>query len=372
MKRQLLIIITLLFTLLSFLPGFALAQEIATPTAPENDPFVRLRQAVTNTGLKKDATPALFRPRYLSVSEASLSMDNSDVVFLAPFFPDGIMRIYPQRIMFWHEVVNDFLDESNEKSIAFTYSPITGTVAAYNLHEGKRPISLGVSGELLNNNSVLYDHLSDSSWPQLTGQSIDGAFKGSVLPRLPVLWTTWGRAKELYSDAKVLSRSTGHRRNYGKDPYGSYESPDSYYNNLSVFYPLTHVDKRLHPKQRMHCLEFDGLAVAINKEDVKKVYVVNFTMGITPLVAAYDPLLDTVRVFGRDLQLVDEKKSLTFSWADGYMVDDQTRTEWSNDGKGIIGKYRGRQLTPFVGVESMWFSWAAFYPRTRIIPGQEF
>lgn len=359
-----------LIAIFTVLPGAVNAQT--SSSSSEIDPFQQLRDAVVNTGMSRDATPALVRPKYLTVSDASLSMEDNEVVFLAPFFPDGIMRVYPQRIMVWHEVVNEFFTETNEQPVAITYCPITGSVAAYNLHTGKHPISLGVSGELLNNNSILYDHFSGSSWPQLTGQSIDGTFKGRVLPRLPIMWTTWGRAKAIYSDAKVLSRSTGFRRNYGKDPYGSYTLPGSYYDDLAVIYPLTHVDKRLHPKQRMHCLEFDGLAVAINKEEIKKVGVVNFTMGITPLVAMYDPLLDTVRVFGRELELQGEKASLTFSWAEGYMVDDQTRTEWSNEGKGVVGKYRDRQLTPFVGVESMWFAWSAFYPRTRIIPGQEF
>lgn len=370
MLKNILMPACLLIALSCFFPKMA-AGQASTP-ATEDDPFQALRNAIVDTGVVRDATPALIRPRYLSVSDASLSMEDNEVVFLAPFFPDGIMRIYPQRIMVWHEVVNEFFDETNAQPVAITYCPITGSIAAYNLHTGKHPITLGVSGKLLNNNSILYDHFSASSWPQLTGQCIDGTFKGRVLPRLPLIWTTWGRAKALYSEAKVLSRSTGFRRNYGKDPYGSYTLAGSYYDDLAVIYPLLHVDKRLHPKQRMHCLEFDGIAVAINKEEVKKLGAVNFTMGITPLVAAYDPLLDTVRVFGRELEVDGEKTSLTFSWADGYLVDEETRTEWSNEGKGILGKYRDRTLTQFAGVDCMWFAWSAFYPRTRIVPGQEF
>lgn len=370
MQKFLSIIISLVITLLCFLPGLAVAQGT---DMPESDPFIGLREAVVDTGMARDATPALFRPRYLTVGDASLSMEDAEVVFLAPFFPDGVMRIYPQRIMVWHEVINESFDEANEQTVAFTYAPITGTVTAYNLHAGKKPLSLGLSGTLLNNNSVLYDHYTGSSWSQLTGQAFDGLYKGRVLPRLPIMWTTWGHAKEVYPDAKVLSRETGFRRKYGRDPYGSYLVPGNYYDNLSVFYPLTNTDKRLHPKQKMHCLEFDGLAVAINKEEIKKVGVVNFTMGITPLLATYDPMLDTVRVFARELELPNEEKiTFTFSWADGYMVDDQSRTEWNTDGKGVLGKYRDRQLTPFIGVESMWFAWASFYPRTRIIPGEEF
>ena len=336
----------------------------------EDDPFRVLQEAIVNTGVGRDSAPALFRPNYMSVSDASLSMDDEEVVFLAPFFPDGVMRIYPQRIMVWHEVVNEFFDEANKQPVAITYCPITGSLAAYNLHAGKTPITLGVSGDLLNNNSVLYDHYSGSLWPQLTGQAIDGPYKGKVLPRLPVIWTTWGLARKAYPDGKVLSRNTGFKRRYGRDPYGSYLHDGSYYHDTHVFYPLLNTDSRLKPKEQMICIEFDNLAIAVNKAEVKELGVVNFTMGITPLVAMYDPALDTVRVFKR--QLPDARETLTFSWTGSYMVDDQTRTEWDRLGKGSLGKFRDYQLTPVNSVDSMWFAWAAFYPRTRIVPGREF
>ncbi len=351
-------------------PLFAQTASPVDALPEDDDPFRELRDAVVDTGMERDSTPALVRPRYMSVSDASLSMEDGEAVFLAPFFPDGVMRIYPQRIMVWHQVVNEFFDDSNEKPVAITYCPLTGSLAAYNLHTGKRPISLGVSGDILNNNSLLYDHYSGSLWPQLTGQAIDGPFKGRKLPRLPLLWSTWEQARKAYPDGLVMSRNTGFKRKYGKDPYGSYLRDDSYYDDQNVFYPLTHADRRLKPKTRMFCIEFDNLAVAVNKAEVKNLGVVNFTMGITPLVAMYDPVLDTVRVFNR--QLPGEKETLTFSWTGEYMVDDQTRTEWDNQGRGSLGKFRDRQLTPVVGVDSMWFAWAAFYPRTRIVPGQEF
>ena len=354
---------------LVFFPLTATSQSAGQPKE-EDDPFAKMRNAIVDTGMARDATPALFRPRYLSVSDASLSMEDAEPVFLAPFFPDGKMRIYPQRLMVWHGVVNDFFDDTNEQPVAITYSPITGSLAAYNLHATKRKLTLGVDGGLLNNNSLLYDHYSGSLWPQLTGQAIDGPFKGRILPRLPVLWSTWGLAKLVYSDALVLSRTTGYRRSYGKDPYGNYLASGSYYDDLNVFYPLMNVDKRLPPKTKMVCVEFDGLAIAIDKEAVKKQGAVNFSMGITPMLAAYDPLLDTVRVFGRKLEKLN--LVLNFSWSSDGLVDNETRTLWNNEGLGIEGTYRDAQLTPFISVDSMWFAWAAFYPQTRIVPGKEF
>jgi hypothetical protein len=328
-------------------------------------PLDALRDAVVDTGVGRDHIPALFSPRYISVSNASLSMDDGEVVFVATFFPDGV-RIYPQLIMVWHEVVNDFIDDS--QPVAITYCPLTGSLAAYRANIDRTLLSFGVSGRLLNSNTVLYDYFSASSWSQITGQCFDGLFKGRHLTRLPMLWSTWGRARQLWPDGKVLSRSTGIRRSYGHDPYGSYANTNSYYDDLSVMYPLLNVDRRLHPKRRILGIEIDGIHAAVDKEEVRKVGANNFTVGVTPLVAVWDPALDTARVFLRNTG----DRVLSFDWADGTLVDSDTRTEWNNSGEGTLGFHSGTRLRQVIAIDCMWFAWAAFYPRTLIFPGDNF
>ena len=47
----------------------------------------------------------------MSISDANLSMDNNEYVFVINY-KDNLVRIYPQRIMVWHEVVNDVLPDA--------------------------------------------------------------------------------------------------------------------------------------------------------------------------------------------------------------------------------------------------------------------
>lgn len=344
-----------------FFPAMLKAQD----DTEGQDPLDILRDAVVETGVGRDYIPALFNPQYISVSDASLSMEDSDVVFVATFFPDGV-RIYPQLVMLWHEVVNDFIAEG--QPVAITYCPLTGSLAAYRGNVGKSLLNFGISGKLLNSNSVLYDYFSASNWSQITGQCFDGLFKGQYLTRLPMVWSTWGKVRQLWPDGKVLSRSTRLRRSYGRDPYGSYLNKTSYYDDLAVMFPLLNVDKRLHPKRRILGIEIDGLYAAIDKEEVRKAGVTNFTVGVTPLAAIWDPALDTVRVFMRNTG----DRVLTFAWADGQIVDNDTHTEWNSSGEGSEGFHSGTRLRQIIAIDCMWFAWSAFYPGSFIFPGDDF
>ena len=80
------LISALAFVLCLLFPGPLSAQ---TGDIEEKDPLDVLRDAVVDTGVGRDFIPALFNPRYISVSDASLSMEDNEVVFVATFFPDG-------------------------------------------------------------------------------------------------------------------------------------------------------------------------------------------------------------------------------------------------------------------------------------------
>ena len=353
-----------LFFCALFVPASGLsAQE--TPQDETEAMLTGMRDRLKETGMLRDAIPALTSPAYVTVRDAALSMDPREAVFIAFFFPDNIPRIYPQRVMVWHEAVNEVLGNS---TAAITYSPLTGSVAAYKGNSGRYNLGFGVTGLLLDNNSVLYDFFSDSKWAQLPGLCFDGPLKGRKLDRLPMFWTTWERAKATYPDAKVLSTSTGFKRDYGRDPYGDYLLPGSYYDTGPVAYPLHNIDKRMPPKSRVLGVEQDGIFAAVDKTAVRKAGVVNFTLGVTAMVAVYDPILDTVRLFKRSF----DDRTLNFEWAVDRMVDKETRTEWSREGVGGVGYFRGKRLEPVVGVDCMWSAWANFYPGTRIVPGSTF
>ena len=335
----------------------------------------------TRTGVSSDAIPALYRPSFLSVSDASLSMEHDEPVFIVQY-STGLVRIYPQRIMVWHEVVNDVLPDPSGAPLrkdtplsaldgfCITYSPLTGTVTAFYAVAGRFPTTFGTSGELLNANSLLYDRASQSLWSQLTATCIDGLLMGKRLSRIPVLWAKWSGAAKRYPDAQVLSRSTGYRRTYGKDPYGSYSISGNYYDDLRLLHPLTRFDNRLPPKRRILGLELEGAFGAVDKEEVRKVTVANVALGVTPLAAIYDTELDAVRIFDRRLPGTEDP--LRFILFEGRIQDEQSRSDWNSEGLCISGRFRGQRLPSVLAIDSMWFAWAAFYPQSVILPEKTF
>ncbi len=366
--------------------GNSLAASAAEGDIPSSVPgytldmLRRLAGEVERTGVGRDSIPAVYRPSFVNVSDASLSMENDEPVFVVQY-PGGVTRVYPQRILVWHEVVNDVLPDPTGRTVAsrripglaeaagdsytVAYSPLTGCVTAFRSMAGRFPSTFGVSGELLNANTVLYDRTTNSRWSQLLAACMDGPLRGKRLERLPVLWAVWSGVKLRYPKAEVLSRSTGYSKNYGKDPYGSYLEPGSYYNDVRILNAISRLDSRLPPKKRILGVEIDSLYGAFEFDLARKNVVLNQTLGLTPLVAFYDRELQSVRVFDR--RLPGTTKPLKFLWFENKYVDEENRSEWNFDGECTYGPLRGKKLTPVLALNAMWFAWAAFHPDTLIL-----
>ncbi len=321
-------------------------------------------ESIHETGLERDAIPSVDFPQFISLESAALSLDAKDVVFVADFStPERQdVRIYPRSILVWHQVIND--TGPNGERIAVTYCPLTGTLVGYHGQVGRFTPRFGVTGNLINNNTLLYDRSTGSLWPQILGMAIEGPLKGQTLETFPLLWTTWERAVERFPQARALSQATGFRRTYGRDPYGNYNVTDSYYHDSMIVHPLVHWDKRLHPKTRIKAFTLDGMGYAVLLEHVRQQGAVNFWAGMTPLVALHDPGLDVVRLFRRDVR----GATLTVDKVADEFRDRESKTVWTPEGLGVSGPYFGERLAPFPSFDSMWFAWAAFYPDVEVTP----
>ena len=371
--------------LLLLLTNNAYAALLAVPPPPKAsfspEQMAEMASNKTRTGIGTDGIRPLTRPSFLSVADASLSMEHDEPVFVVEY-PTGLVRIYPQRILVWHEIVNDVLPDPSGAPVrkdtplsaldafCITYSPLTGCVAAFYSVGGRFPTTFGSTGALYNANTLLYDRTTQSVWSQLTGTCIEGPLVGKRLSRIQTLWTSWRGARQRFPNAQVLSRSTGFKRSYGKDPYGSYVTPGNYYDDLRLLHPLSHYDNRFPPKKRIAGIEAQGLFGAVDIEAVRKAQVVNVTLGLTPLALFFDPTLNTVRIFDRRMDGIE--KPLTFIVFENKIVDEQTRSEWTCEGIGVYGKFREKKLTPMFYLDAMWFAWSAFYPGTIILPEKSF
>ena len=346
--------------LLSALPAVLPESVPARPTTMGQ--LASINNKLTKTPVGYGAIEALYRPRYCRVLDANLTLEDDDIVFVAAL-PDG-PRIYPQRIMVWHQVVNELI---NGESVAITYSPTSGTLAVYDTHFGNFNLMLDVEGSLFDGNSVFIDRNTGSLWLQELGMAFDGSLMGRGLPMRPCYWTTWKAAKRVYPHAPVLAAPPG-RRPYGRDPYGEYRNPNSYYYNEDLAYPVQRQDRRFHPKTAMFCLEINEVGlVAVEINYVRRNGAVNFFIGPKALLAVHDPELDVIRIFDRQIW---SKPFLFRKEPDGRLIDLTTKTVWDcTSGTGLSGPLQGASMPQLYGIYSMWFAWASLNPETNFIPG---
>lgn len=334
------------------------APSLAAPRSQQD--LQAIFDDLTKTAVGYGAIPSINRTTYMTIHDAELTMDRREAVFVV-FFPDG-PRIYPQKIMVWHEVLNEFI---NGKSYCVTYAPISGCLAVYKTDVEGMQLVFDTEGRLYNCNSVLVDRNTGSLWMQLLGMAFDGPLAGKGLAYVPVWWTTWEYARNAYPNAQVLAPPRSTRKAYGRDPYGSYITPGNYYDNEQIPYHVTHMDNRLPAKNRILGLEYENLMLAVDETYVRQKKVVNFFLGPTPMLAVLDPRLNVVRVFDRTVW----DSPVLFTEENGRLVDVDTRSTWSYDGTALSGKLKDARLDEFFGMYAFWFAWAAFHPETLLVPG---
>ena len=75
-----------------------------------------------------------------------------------------------------------------------------------------------MSGKLIKNALVMYDHQSDTLWSQFLSRGVKGPLSGTSLEILPALQTTWQQWLELHPDTVVLDKFG----RYQRDTYEGY------------------------------------------------------------------------------------------------------------------------------------------------------
>ena len=201
---------------------------------------------ILSGGPERDGIPSIDKPNFVSANTAN-HISNRDYVI--GVYYRGVAKAYPIRIMNWHEIVNDTF---KQKSVVVTYCPLCGTGIAFRTDKTSGVNNFGVSGLLYNNDLLLYDRNTHSLWSQVLGTAISGPLKGSKLQAIASDNTTWADWKKRYPGTLVLSNKTGVKRDYSRSPYKGYAQSNR------VFYPLNHMDKRYHPKERVIGLTING------------------------------------------------------------------------------------------------------------------
>jgi hypothetical protein len=220
-------------------------------------------------GPGKDGIPALDRPRFVGVEEATFLRPQEPVIALTL---RGRARAYPLQILVWHEIVNDTVAGV---PVAVTFCPLCNTAIAFDRRVGGRTLSFGTTGNLRNSDLVMYDRQTESWWQQFGGEGVVGRYAGTRLRVLPARIVAWRNFRAEHPDGLVLSRETGYSRPYGDNPYAGYDDVSS-----PPFFPTAHGDdRRLPPKERVVFLERDGAAVAIPFSTLAKRHELEVTLA---------------------------------------------------------------------------------------------
>lgn len=268
-------------------------------------------------GPPKDGIPSIDDPKFETVSEASKWMRDNDVVF--GIVHKGEARAYPQRILVWHEIVNEKIAGD---PILITYCPLCQTAIAFERKVDGVEVEFGISGKLYNSNLVMYSRTNDkiateSLWTQAGGEAIVGNFTSKKLKKVVLDVVKWKDWVKKHPDTKVLSRDTGFARDYDNDPYSSY------YTSKGLFASLENTDDRLFEKTIVFGIEIGKDNKAYPEEELKK------TPKFTDSFA------------GKKIEITRNS-------------DGSVRMKNLTDNKEIIPEY------------GFWFAWAAFHPKTEL------
>ncbi|MEX2530476.1 MAG: DUF3179 domain-containing protein [Gemmatimonadota bacterium] len=298
------------------------------------DDIAAYRSFMMSGGPPLDGIPAIDDPRFIDADEAD--MDPGEMVI--GFYHEGEARAYPQLIVVQHEIVND---EVGGLAVAITYCPLTATAQGFR----RGDTTLGVSGQLLNSNVVMFDRETRSYFSQIAGTGIRGEHEGRTLDEVNLIWTTWERWRSAHPDTKVLSERTGHLRNYNRDPYGSYNPVGGYYALDGTIFPLMHTSDRHHDKEMVVGGRTSQQAVYFVLAELRRDEI----QHTDDFVGVYDPIYDTGYIYETGGMEVD-----VTPLGDG---------RYGVDGEGYAAA--DLPLESVIPVEAFHFAWHAFYPESQ-------
>ena len=337
---------------------------------------VKTYEIITN--LPKDAIPAILDPQFVGAAEADAVGINQDFEQVIGLSINGDSRAYPINVLSAHEIVNDVV---GGVPVAVTWCLLCFSGIVYAREINGREFTFGVSGKLVMNNLVMYDHQTDSLWAHIIGQAIKGEMAGTTLEIVPATQTDWATWKGLHPETQVLEKGT----RYFYDGYTSY-----YLSGRAGVYGETNRDDRLETKELVVGVLFGGEAKAYALRGLAEQPVVNDTVGGTEVVVVFDPLSGTGWVYSRKVseaqlriligssQEVMEDRVLTFRAESGFaeqgaeavLVDEETGTRWrAFTGEAIAGPLAGAQLRQVPSNYAFWFAWNDYHPDTLLYAG---
>ncbi|NND72413.1 MAG: DUF3179 domain-containing protein [Rhodothermales bacterium] len=351
---------------ITFVPILVSAQPVQGWKTDWNNRSIDLSEIISG-GVPKDGIPPVDSPEYVPVEDARNWIDDREPVVLVTV--GGESRAYPLQILTFHEIVNT---EVGGKPVAVTFCPLCYSTLVFDRELEGVIYDFGVSGMLRFSDLLMYDRQTESLWQQILGTAVVGELNGKQLHTFPSQIISFKQFYERHPDALVLSRNTGHTRDYGTNPYPGYDDIDD-----RPFLFRGEIDDRLPPMERVVTVSIADAAKAYPYRVTRKRNVINDEVGTIKLVvfhtkgatSALDKSnikkseeIGSTGVFERML----DGQLLTFSYQKKRIVDTETNSVWDITGRSVEGPLAGRQLTPVTHGNYFSFAWFAFKPGTGV------
>jgi Protein of unknown function (DUF3179) len=320
-------------------------------------------------GPPRDGIPPIDEPKLVSVANADTWLEDREPVLVAEV--GGRARAYPVQILVWHEIVNDTL---GGRPIAVTFCPLCNSSLVFDRRVEGRVLRFGTTGNLRRSDLVMWDRQTESWWQQLTGEAVVGRLTGIRLEVLASQTLSWADFKRRHPQADVLSRETGHERDYGTNPYERYDAPES-----EPFLFDGRTDRRLPPKERVVAFKTRRAATVVPFSLLERRPIVELEIDGRPVVVLFKrgvvSALDAAAIAGSrdvgtagafDRGLAGRRLRFTPTGR-GRFRDRQTGSTWDITGRAIDGPEAGRRLRPLIHDQQFWFALAAFLPDAEIV-----
>ena len=173
-------------------------------TLPDGTKYIIHPSKFLSGGPGKDGIPSIDNPEFILADKVDwLSEEELGLGIVYK----GESRFYPFRILVYHEIVNDFIQND---PILVTYCPLCFTGIGFIREIDNEPVEFGVSGKLYNSELVMYDRKTDSYWPQTLGKAVLGPSIGKTIKKIIKLFII------LFED---LQHRTGVNRAHFRMPF---------------------------------------------------------------------------------------------------------------------------------------------------------
>lgn len=319
-------------------------------------------------GPGKDGIPSIDNPSFVSQEEASEWLKPREPVI--SLVVNNEARAYPIQILIWHEIAND---ELGGVPVSVTFCPLCYSAIVFDQRLDGEVYEFGVSGMLRHSDMIMYDRTTESLWQQFSGEALVGDLTGKELTIIPSQLISFEQFRETHPNAKVLSRETGHQRNYGENPYAGYDD----INNSPFLMNSEDISGKLPPMEKIIGVRSDNKQIGYPYSKTIEKRVLHDEIDGEPIVIFHlngmASALDnrSIRKSRDDgstgvFSPIVECEKLTFSFENGDISDRQTDSTWNISGRATSGPMEGTQLKTMLYGDYFAFAWLVFYPDTKI------